>query len=590
MGRLGLIDGITEGFSDPKASHGGWRWNLSTREIEWSPGTYRIHGVSPSNFEPTVESVRELIHPDDVRRYAESVQEAIRTRAPFTVEHRIIRPDGSLRILVVRGSFLPGSNGNDDAVVGTTEDISERERAEDRLWHMANHDSLTNLYNRRRLFEEIERELAVARRTGQPGALVMLDLDDFKAVNDILGHLAGDTVLVRVGDALRGRLRTTDALARLGGDEFAVILPDCSLDDARTVASDLLAAVTRSASVDVAGRRREVTVSAGIAPFGDRDGYTPDGLLVEADLAMYRAKAKGGAGVEVFDEEMRGELAERLVVEGDLKHALEDDELTVFYQPIVSLVDGGVVGCEALVRWLHPSRGLLNPADFIPIAEERGLLGRVGLEVLKDACRQAHAWRSAGKQLYVSVNVSPLQLLRDDVAASVKSVLADTGLPAQLLCLEVTETSLIEDVTKLTPTLADLHDLGVRIAIDDFGGGASALRFLSALPIDIIKIDRMFVQGVRNRPHDRAIVAAVMSMAEEMELTVIGEGVETEGQQGDLRELGCPYAQGFLYSEPRPADQLHLDGYSAMVQPGVGDPSVVREFMRQIGIPAARMS
>jgi EAL domain-containing protein (putative c-di-GMP-specific phosphodiesterase class I) len=273
-------------------------------------------------------------------------------------------------------------------------------------------------------------------------------------------------------------------------------------------------------------------------------------------------------------------------VEGELAEAPEAGQLVAHYQPIVSLGDGTPVGCEALVRWEHPQRGLVQPVDFVPIAEDRGLIGGIGRWMLREACATAHAWRRAGEQAYVSVNVSPVQLIHDDVVGEVRAALAASGLPAPLLYMEVTESSLIDDASALVHPLLRLRRLGVRIAMDDFGGGSSSLSFLSTLPIDVIKIDKLFVQGLPDRADDRAIVSAVISMAEELDLAVIAEGVENERQHWELRDLGCEFGQGFLYAEPQPASDLRLDGYSATVQPGVGDPSVIREFMRQIGIPA----
>jgi EAL domain-containing protein (putative c-di-GMP-specific phosphodiesterase class I) len=329
-----------------------------------------------------------------------------------------------------------------------------------------------------------------------------------------------------------------------------------------------------------------VSASIGIAPFGPDAERTAEQLLVEADLAMYRAKGRGGGQVETFDEEMRARLATRMEVEAELREALDRDQLVVHYQPITALPDGAPVGCEALVRWQHPERGLLAPGHFIPVAEESGLISELGAWVLKEACRQAQAWRTRGRQLHVSVNVSPVQLLRDDVVTLVREVLAETGLPPQLLYLEVTETSLIEDAATIAPALQTIKDLGVKIAIDDFGGGSSSLSYISLLPVDVIKIDRLFVSGLPDSSDDRAIVAAVISLCEELALTVVAEGIETDRQHWELRELGCRLGQGFLYSKPRPPAELELGGFSAAVQPGVGDPSQIREFMRQIGIPA----
>jgi diguanylate cyclase (GGDEF)-like protein/PAS domain S-box-containing protein len=576
-----------QGFSDEAAAHGAWAYDLGTHVIDWTEGVHRIHGTSPREFRPTVESVRALVHPEDLEMYRRAFRNAVVERKAFVVQHRIRRPDDEVRTVLVHGEFMPG-DGSGGRVVGITQDITDRGGDEDRLWHMANRDPLTSLFNRRRFMEELRREVAVAERSRARGAVLMLDMDRFKEVNDTLGHTTGDRLLARVGDRLRGRLRNTDTLARLGGDEFAVVLPRCSLADAERVAHELREAVRARPGVRIAGRERRLAVSVGIAQFGADTDRGPTELLVEADLAMYRAKAKGGDCIEVFDEEMRAELAARVRIEGELREALERDELEVFYQPIASIVDGSVAGCEALVRWRHPERGLVPPGEFIPIAEERGLISTIGNRVLEEACRQAREWRLHGRNLFVTVNVSPLQLARDDVAAIVRRVLEQTGLPAPLLHIEVTETSMLDEAVSLAPALHALRQLGVRVAIDDFGGGSSSLSRLRVLPIDEIKVDRIFIEGLPSQPDDRAIVAAVLSLAEEMGLKVIAEGVETERQHWELRELGCRYAQGFLYARPAPPDELDLDGYSAVVQPGVGDPSVIREFMRQIGIPAAR--
>ena len=413
----------------------------------------------------------------------------------------------------------------------------------------------------------------------------MLDLDRFKEINDSLGHMAGDSLLPRVAEALRVRLRTTDTLARLGGDEFALVLPSCPVPNACDVAADLLRSLA-DARVKLAGRERRVTASIGIAPFDPESNRGADQLLVEADLAMYRAKARGPGEYEVFDEEMRAELAARVVIEAELREAVAGESFELHYQPVTAMSDGTLVGCEALIRWRHPTRGLVMPEEFIPIAEEYGLISEIGAWVLGEACRQAARWRAEGRNLFVSVNVSPQQLARDDIAGLVEATLRKERLPAPLLCMEITETSLLHDASPLVPALHAIRDLGARIAMDDFGGGSSSLGLLRLLPIDLIKIDRMFISGIPDRPEDRAIVAAVISLAEELGLTVIAEGVERERQHWELKELGCTLGQGFLYARPAPADQLDLGGYSTAVQPGIGDPSVIREFMRQIGIPA----
>ena len=324
-----------DGFSEALSNHGSWEYELPARSINWSDALYRIHGVSRESFELTPERIRELIHPEDLSEYERIVANAIESRSPFTVQHRIVRPDGAVRTVIVRGGFLTGVADDERGarLVGTTQDVTGRTGYEERLWHLANQDSLTGLFNRRRFAEELSREVAVARRSGAEGAVVILDLDRFKEVNDSLGHLAGDMVLIRVADSLRARLRATDTLARLGGDEFAVVLPSCAPDEAERVAAGLGEAIQAGASVAVAGRERPISASLGVAPFGTREEETAEGLLVEADLAMYRAKAVGPGKIEVFDEEMRAELAERLEVEGELRDAVETEQLRVHYRP-----------------------------------------------------------------------------------------------------------------------------------------------------------------------------------------------------------------------------------------------------------------
>jgi diguanylate cyclase (GGDEF)-like protein/PAS domain S-box-containing protein len=575
------VDGLTESL----ARHGAWQYELDREEIRWSDALYRIHGVCPETFRATTDRIRDLIHPDDRDEFERIFEKAVAAESPFTVRHRIVRPDGAVRSLIVRGSHLPAAAGP-GCYVGTTEDVSDMSGTEDDLWHLANKDSLTGLFNRRRFHEELGREVAVARRNQAPGAVMMLDLDRFKEVNDSLGHAAGDAVLMWVAEALRSQVRMTDTLGRLGGDEFAIVLPGCTAPEAERIAAELAASVAEGAKVKIAGRERSITVSFGVAPFGARDSETADALMVEADLAMYRAKAGGVGGIEVFDEQMRAELAARLRLEAELREAIEAEQFRVVYQPIASLADGAAVGCEALLRWQHPTRGLVPPNEFVPVAEEEGLIAPIGRWVLHQACHQAADWRRRGANLYVSVNVSPHQLVREDFVAEVERALAESGLPAPLLCLEMTETSLVEDARPLLPTLRGLKELGVRLAIDDFGGGSSSFALLRMLPIHVIKVDRVFIEGLPERPDDRAIVAAVLSLADELDLSVIAEGVEEDRQHRELYELGCRYAQGYLYARPVPPQELDLDGYSAGVLPGVGDGTSIREFMRQIGIPA----
>ncbi|MEY2517646.1 MAG: hypothetical protein QOJ89_5004, partial [bacterium] len=328
-----------------------------------------------------------------------------------------------------------------------------------------------------------------------------------------------------------------------------------------------------------------VAASIGVAATNEA-GASPQELVRRADVAMYRAKARGGGRWVRFDEQMAGEVDARLEVESELRHALARDELRVHYQPIVRLEDGTIVGCEALVRWQHPVRGLLGPAEFIDLAEENGLIVAIGAWVLDEACRQVAQWRSDGIDLTVAVNVSPRQVNQPDFTECVRDALFRRGVLAPSLCIEITETTALRSVERLAASLRRLKRIGVRVAMDDFGTGFSSLSHLRGVPIDVIKIDGSFVREVASAGPDRAIVAAILSLAKEMGLTVIAECIEDDTQLGALRRLGCPLGQGYHYAPPAPADDLRLTGFDARGRAGFGDPYVIREFMRQIGIPA----
>lgn len=539
--------------------HGSWEYEIGPGRMHWSRGLYSLHGVAPVAGETDANAtLHRVLRPAELTRLLGALEAAGQRWEAFTHRYRVTLPNGEGRTLLVRGAPI-GRRGDPDArLVGTIQDVTGAERDDEYLWHLANHDPLSGLFNRRRFMEELRREVAHSKRTGEPGAVLVLDLDHFKDINDSLGHAAGDALLSRIAERLRNRLRATDTLARLGGDEFAVVLADCSLPDARRVAGELLDAARRHSAVRIAGRERTVSVSIGIAPFGPEADYLADELLVQADLAMYRAKENGRARIEVFGEEMRAELAARIALEGELREALERDELRVHYQPVVALADGQTQGCEALVRWAHPSRGLVAPGEFMPVAEQAGLLAAVDRFVLERACEQVAAWRGEGRDVYVSVNVSLQQLVRNDAAEIVAGVLERYRLAADALCLEIKETTLVEDRQALAATLDELRRLGVRVALDDFGDGPSSLGMLRELSLDQMKIDRSFIEGVAEHPDDRAIVAAVLSLAGELGVEVVAEGVETERQAEELRALGCRYAQGFLYSRARYPDDLDL--------------------------------
>ncbi len=440
------------------------------------------------------------------------------------------------------------------AVANILAEALARDLAEGRVRHQALHDPLTGLANRTLIMERLEHWLQRARRSSQQGALLFMDLDCFKSVNDRHGHSAGDKLICAAAERLTATVRPSETVARMGGDEFLVLCEELRDDhEAIGLAERLLNALEQPFAV--AGIGQQITASVGLVV--SDGGTTPDAMIRDADTAMYRAKERGGGRLELFDEAMREWSYRWREKEADLRRGLAEDEFQIVYQPIVNPLKGSLIGFEALVRWEHPVRGTVLPDEFIPTAEETGLIVELGASVLHQACSDAVSW--SRDDLRVSVNVSPKQLAHRSLVPSVKKALADTALPAHRLSLELTETALIDDAAGALEKLVELKDLGLYLELDDFGTGYSSLTFARTFPIDALKIDRSFVEGLAENDEDHAIVSAVVSMARALGLGVVAEGVETPEQATQLRLMGCGLAQGYLYSRPlSPAAALEL--------------------------------
>ncbi len=460
-------------------------------------------------------------------------------------EARIIPVEASTRALVLEGA---------EVVLVVARDVSERKALAAQLAHQAFHDGLTGLANRALFMDRLAHALPRACRRREHCAVLFLDLDSFKLINDSLGHQIGDQLLVAVAQRLLGCVRTEDTVARLGGDEFTVLLEDITeIADATMVAERIAARFQEPFSLG--GKELFVSASIGIAMSSAEQQQPEEDLLRNADVAMYAAKKQGKAQFRVFAPSMHDATLTRLELETDLRRAIERGEMKVYYQPVVNLETGVICEMEALVRWEHPRRGILLPASFIPVAEENGLILPLGRWVLAEACRQARAWQahsSAGSPLVVNVNFSARQFQQPDLVQTVSEVLQDTGLPPDSLQLELTEIVLSQDEQASLEKLRALKALGVRLAIDDFGTGFSSLSYLKRLPADAIKIDRSFITGPGAAAEDSAIVEAVIAFARALRLTVTSEGVETEAQLAHLRTLGCHRGQGFHFSPPLP--------------------------------------
>jgi diguanylate cyclase (GGDEF)-like protein/PAS domain S-box-containing protein len=700
------------------AQIGSFEWDLVDGAVEWSKGLYRVFGLDPEVFAPSYEAYVERIHADDRERVERGIGEAAESGGNFSHQYRYGHPDGSMRTLHARGEVLFGDNGEPEKLVGTCQDVTERQRAEvravqraaeqeavaelgklalagaripalfreavttvshvldtdivavceliadeeelvvlaqvgiddaigirfpatrsgwasghtlltgeavivddwarerrfempafarrlgvrssmtvlikgrdrpfgvlgafatepakfdaddanslqavanvlaaaidrgqadDEIRHRALHDPLTGLPNRVLFVDRLEQALAHARRDGKRVGVLFCDLDQFKLVNDSLGHEAGDELLSAVAPRLAAVLRSSDTVARFGGDEFGILVE--AIDDERDVtkAAERIARALVTPFV-LRGREHFVTASIGIA-IGD-GAEPPESLIRDADAAMYRAKERGRGRYEIFDELMRSRALVHLRTENDLRRALERDELVVHYQPMISLATGEISGLEALVRWQHPERGLLAPGEFIGLAEESGLIVEVGDRVLQLACRQAVAWqgeRPDAPPIGISVNISPRQLVDRTFCDRVSAVLRETDLQPVCLSLEVTETVLVDEFESPAANFERLKGLGVGLVLDDFGTGFSSLGYLQRFPFDLLKIDRSFVDRLGTDPANMAIVTAVTGIADALGLGVVAEGVETKAQLDVITALGCGYAQGFYLSRP----------------------------------------
>jgi len=475
--------------------------------------------------------------------------------AAWHFENEILTRSGERRLIRWNNTVLCSTSGEVVGAASIGEDITEHKLYEERLKHLATHDELTGLANRALLLDRLEQSLYYARRSGRLVAVLLLDLDRFKVVNDSLGHDFGDQLLCAVAERLRQSVREADTVARLGGDEFVVLLAEVAeVEDVTLVARKILDQLNMP--YRVGGREITVTASLGISlyPRDSDDGAT---LIRNADLAMYRAKMDDRSNFSFYANEMTRHAIETLELESALRQALERDEFSLHYQPKIELTSGRIIGCEALVRWLHPQRGMISPADFIPLAEETGLIVPLGAWVLREACRQIKTWQEQGlPKLSVAVNLSARQFRKANLPQLIVEVLQEIDLAPHLLELELTESMVMDDPAKAERTMRDLKKLGVGLSLDDFGTGYSSLNYLRRFPVDSLKIDRTFIRDVTVDPSGDSVVTSVIDIAHNLGLAAIAEGVETAEQLAFLADCGCDMYQGYLFSKPLPAEEF----------------------------------
>jgi diguanylate cyclase (GGDEF)-like protein/PAS domain S-box-containing protein len=544
--------------------------NADGRRVYISPAYQKLLGYCPEELKAT--SSLEQVHPADRARVIEAAEKAKVTGRGERLEYRIRHKDGTWRVLESTSNVICNADGTKDGLVIINRDITERKRAEEMLARHAFYDDLTNLPNRVLFLDRLGHAISSSRRhAGLKFAVLLIDIDEFKVVNDSLGHSAGDALLLQVAQRLAAfseevantnqdvagkPITFNGTLARPGGDEFAVLAEDLRVpSDAVRMAEQIQGKL--AVPFDVDGHEIVVTASIGIV-FGDDQGGEAQDVLRDAEIAMYRAKHTGKAHCEVFDNGMHAQAVKRMQLETDLRRALELGEFQVYYQPVVSLRNGRIVGFEALSRWQRPE-GLVMPGDFITVADETGLILPINRQLLQEACRQVKLWQERfplDPPLSIGINITPRQFAQPELAFEIKQILYETGLKSSSLDLEITETIAMADAARSTVVLAELKSLGARLSIDDFGTGYSSLSRLQRFPVDILKIDRAFISRMDSDLETHEIVRIVVMLAHNLGLKVIAEGVETQEQVELLKHIGCEMAQGYLFSKPVRAEAI----------------------------------
>jgi diguanylate cyclase (GGDEF)-like protein/PAS domain S-box-containing protein len=536
------------------AKIGFWDLDVAKDEHVWSDTCKVLLGVPPDT-QASYQALKGVVHPDDWEMMQAKIDGAIQEKRDYAVEFRVVRPDNSVHWRMSSGQAFYDDAGHVTRMSGITMDIDDRKNAEERIQHLAYSDALTGLPNRALLHDRLANALADARRQKYKIALLFLDLDRFKNINDSLGHSVGDLLLQKVAERLKRFAREQDTVARLGGDEFLIMLTHVKdVPDAAVATERLMDAMT--AEFVIEGHHLNVSCSVGISIFPEH-GADSETLIKNADRAMYSAKESGRNGFRFFTEDMDAQAVERLTLESSLRLALDKKELFLVYQPQMDIASGKIIGLEALLRWQHPKLGLVLPDKFIRIAENSGLIVPIGEWVLRTACSQARKWQDEGvPAVSVAVNVSAIQFRQEDFCELIRRVLHETGLAPQYLELELTESLLLANANVTLSVLKELKSMGLTLAIDDFGTGYSSFNYLRQFRVSKLKIDRSFIRDIAVNPDDAAITTAIISMAKSLKLKVIAEGVENEAQMSFLRARQCDEIQGYYFSKPLVVDKV----------------------------------
>jgi len=550
------------------AKLGNWEQDLASSKFQCSSEASRLLGLGNDGRTIEYKDFFNTIAAQERDKIKEKIDHAIKLNRSFSVNYRIIMPDGTQRHVLTRGEVYFNEAGLPEEMLGAVQDVTLLKNAEEEIRLLAFYDGLTGLANRMLFMDRLNQEISAAKRHGRTFALLFLDLDQFKLINDSFGHHIGDLLLKNVSETLQKCTRSSDTttgparnddsntlIARLGGDEFIVLLSDISEpENAAVVARRILKEMPTTHNLD--GRQVSVTSSIGISVY-PADGDEVEDLLKHADSAMYHAKQNGRNTYKFYKESLNAEVLERFSLEQDIKNAIEQKEFILFFQPQLNLSTREIIGAEALIRWMHPQKGMIPPDKFISIAEDSGLIVDINKWVVQASCRQNKKWREAGfKPIKIGVNLSGHQFTDQNIIQTIQNALLEADLDSKSLEVEITEFTLMQNTQKTISTLEQMKDLKLRIALDDFGTGYSSLSFLTTFPVDAIKIDRSFIMGSNMSKNNRTIIKAIIAMGHSLGLKIVAEGIETEDQFKLLEEYGADEGQGFYFSPPVSEDQF----------------------------------
>ena len=534
---------------------GNWELDFENNKLWCSDECYQICDISHENFEGSYDELLGMCHPDDRGIVESSINQARRQGSRFEVDHRIVLPNGSVIYVHHEGEMQVRGNDKHRHMMGVIHDVTERHEYEEKLSYQANFDLLTNLPNRSLFIDRLNQEIHSAERSNEIIGLLSIDLDRFKLINDSHGLIIGDKLLQEASQRIKSCLRKSDTLSRPGGDEFIVILKNITSEmDSSFIANKIIKVINDVFLID--GLKAFVGVSIGISNYPN-DSRDPLSLIRNADIALHRAKQAGKNTFSYFKKEMDLEINTRLALSTDLRKSVSNNELSVYYQPIVDLKTGLISSAEALVRWIHPERGFVSPVEFIPIAEETGIIGPLGLFVLETSCKNAASWKKiSDNPPRISVNLSVKQLKLGLSKDIVSEIISSSGLEPHQLTFEITESMVMNDMDNSIAWINSIKNLGVSFSIDDFGTGYSSLSYLKQLPVDVLKIDRSFISDVLNNDEDASLVETIISIGKNLNLKIVAEGAEEKEQVEYLAKSCCDYVQGYYFSKPIAADEF----------------------------------